>query len=132
MMRKLIFCTIALTAVGLAVPLAQARAAPPTPQTVTLTIRPGPNGNELVSGANFAVRPGVPVRVVIENYTHMLHSFDSPQLHVNVAILPGSPTHPHRTVFTFLSRSSGAIRWYCAVPCGDGYMGGTVYAIIET
>ena len=73
-----------------------------------------------------------PVRVVVTNYTHALHSFDSPQLHVNIAILPGTPTHPHRTVFTFLSHSSGAIRWYCAVPCGDGYMGGTVYAIIET
>jgi len=131
-MRRLMICTAVLAAAGFAVPLAQAGTAQPALQTVTLTVRPAPHGNEVVSGANFAVRPGAPVRVVIVNYTRMLHSFDSPQLHVNVAILPGSPTHPHRTVFTFRARTYGPIEWHCAVPCGDGYMGGTVYAIIET
>lgn len=131
-MRRLLLSTALLAAVGLAVPLAQAAAAPQTHQTVTITIRPGAHGGELIGGANFAVRPGVPVRVVVENYTSALHSFRSPELHVNVAILPGSAAHPHRAVFTFRSRSSGAIRWYCAVPCGDDEMGGTVYAIIET
>jgi hypothetical protein len=119
--------------------------APGTTQTVVLTIRPMPRAmldhvswrnvktllapDERVAGANFAIRPDVPVRVIVWNYTHELHSFTSPALGVNVAILPGSAAHPHRAVFTFVARSYGRFRWYCVVPCG-GYMGGNVYAII--
>jgi heme/copper-type cytochrome/quinol oxidase subunit 2 len=125
---------------------APARAAGHSTQTVVLTIRPVPASalehvkwqnvkerlapDERVAGSNFAVEPGVPVRVVVWNYTNMLHSFTSPELGVNVAILPGSLAHPHRAVFTFVAHTYGRIRWYCAVPCG-GYMGGNVYAIIR-
>jgi hypothetical protein len=114
-------------------------------QTVVLAIRPAPYANlmhvrwwdvkerrapdERVIGGNFAVRPDVPVRVVVWNYTGMLHSFASDELGVNVAILPGSAAHPSKAVFTFVARKYGVIPWHCAVPCG-GYMGGNVYAIV--
>ena len=130
-------------AVAIAVP---ARAAPHSVQTVVLTIRPMPHSmlehaswrsvkerlapDERVTGSNFAVRPGVPVKVVIWNYTNELHSFTSPELGVNVAILPGSAAHPHRAVFTFVAHTYGRISWHCGVPCG-GYMGGNVYAIVR-
>ena len=115
-------------------------AAAPAVQTVVLTIRPvqaAPQSSgkesrpdERVDGANFAVRPGVLVRVVVWNYTDQLHSFASHALGVNAAILPGSLAHPHKAVFTFVAHTYGKISWYCAVPCG-GHMGGIVYAIVR-
>jgi len=115
-------------------------------QNVVMTIRPAPRSSllqvhwwdvaqrlvpdERVSGGNFAVKPGVPVRVVVWNYTRHLHSFASAELRVNAAILPGDAAHPSKSVFTFIARSYGRISWHCAVPCG-GFMGGNVYAIIE-
>jgi hypothetical protein len=119
-------------------------AAVPAVQTVVLTIRPAYGSlvqtaetgsaksmpDERVDDSNFAVRPGVVVRVVVWNYTNRLHSFASRELGVNVAILPGSLAHPHEAVFTFVAHTYGRISWYCAVPCGD-HMGGSVYAIIR-
>jgi hypothetical protein len=132
-MRTLLLTAAALLTAALVAPVAQAGAAPASlgaTQTVVLTIHAAANG-ERVGGANFAVSPEVPVRVVIWNYTARLHSFASPELGINIAVLPGSATHPHKTVFTFRARTWGPISWYCAVPCGDDHMGGTVYAIIE-
>jgi hypothetical protein len=120
-------------------------AAAPAVQTIVLTIRPGYGSlvqtapgvdstrsmpDERVDDSNFAVRPGVPVRVVVWNYTDRLHSFASRELGVNVAILPGSLAHPRKAVFTFVAHTYGRISWYCAVPCGD-HMGGNIYAIIR-
>jgi hypothetical protein len=151
-MRFAITLAVAAGAVAAAAPAAPAAERPAAVshaavvQTVVMTIRPAPHASlmhvqwwdvkqrlqpdERVAGANFAVRPDVPVRVVVWNYTGHLHSFASRELQVNVAILPGSATHPSKSVFTFVARTYGRIRWYCAVPCG-GYMGGNVYAIIE-
>jgi hypothetical protein len=126
-------------------PAGAAAAPAPAVQTVVLTIRPaygslvqaapesgskGSMPDERVTDANFAVRPGVLVRVVIWNYTDRLHSFASRELGVNVAILPGSLAHPRKAVFTFVAHTYGRISWYCAVPCGD-HMGGNVYAIVR-
>jgi hypothetical protein len=137
---------LAVVVAGAVAAVVPARSAAGTTQTVVLTIRPMPHAmlqhvswrnvkerlapDERVTGSNFAVRPGVPVRVVIWNYTGELHSFTSPELGVNVAILPGSLAHPHRAVFTFVAHRYGRISWHCSVPCG-GYMGGNVYAIIR-
>jgi hypothetical protein len=145
MRTVLVLALVVAAAVAVARP-AHAAGARGTTQTVVLTIRPMPHSmldhaswrhvgerlapDERVTGSNFAVRPGVPVKVVILNYTGELHSFTSPELGVNVAILPGSAAHPHRAVFTFVAHTYGRIRWYCAVPCG-GYMGGNVYAIVR-
>ena len=145
MRTVLVLALVVAAAVAVARPAHAARAAGTT-QTVVLTIRPMAQPmldhaswrsvkerlapDERVTGSNFAVRPGVPVRVIVWNYTNELHSFTSPELGVNVAILPGSAAHPHRAVFTFVAHTFGRIRWYCAVPCG-GYMGGNVYAIIR-
>jgi len=132
-MRWLLLTVVALVTAALVAPVAQAGAASSSraaAQTVVLTIRGAPSG-ERVGGANFAVSPETPVRVVIWNYTPRLHSFASPELGINVAVLPGSVAHPHKTVFTFRARTWGRISWYCAIPCGDDHMGGNVYAIIE-
>lgn len=142
-MRRLLLLAVLAPAAALALWARPAGAAPP--QTVVLTIRPAPSTallhmgwrdvhartspDERVTGSNFAVRPGALVRVVVWNYTSHLHSFTAPELGVNVAILPGSAAHPHRSVFTFRARTSGRIEWHCGVPCG-GYMGGNVYAIV--
>jgi hypothetical protein len=137
---------LAVVVAGAVAAVVPARSAAGTTQTVFLTIRPMPHQmldhvswqnvkerlapDERVTGSNFAVRPGVPVRVVVLNYTDELHSFTSLELGVNVAILPGSLTHPHKAVFTFVAHTYGRISWHCGVPCG-GYMGGNVYAIIR-
>ncbi len=144
-MRLLLIAAATLAAVATA-PAPAAAADLPTAQRVVLTIRPAlhtslthpsmrANGSqtapdERVSGSNFAVRPGLPVRVVVWNYTRRLHTFDSPGLGVNVPVLPGSPMKPSKTVFTFVARTYGRIPWSCRVPCG-GHMGGNVYAIID-
>ena len=146
MRLALVLALVVAAAVAVARPAHAAGGAAGTTQTVTLSIRPVAHPmldhvswrnvkerlapDERVTGSNFAVRPDVPVRVVVWNYTNELHSFTSPALGVNVAILPGSAAHPHKAVFTFVARTYGRIRWYCAVPCG-GYMGGNVYAIIR-
>jgi len=142
-MRRMLLLALVAPAAVLALWARPAGAA--APQTVVLTIRPAPSTallhagwrdmharttpDERVTGSNFAVRPGMPVRVVVWNYTSHLHSFTSAELGVNVAILPGSPAHPHKAVFTFRARTYGRISWHCGVPCG-GYMGGNVYAIV--
>ena len=143
MRTVLVLALVVAASVAVARP---AHAAGATTQTVVLTIRPMAQPmldhaswqsvkerlapDERVTGSNFAVRPGVSVRVVVLNYTNELHSFTSPELGVNVAILPGSLAHPHRAVFTFTAHTYGRISWHCGVPCG-GYMGGNVYAIIR-
>jgi heme/copper-type cytochrome/quinol oxidase subunit 2 len=139
MLRLLVVAVAAAVVAAVIAPSGRA-----SPQTVVLTIRSAPASqlmhvgwqhvhvrtapDERVTGSNFAVAPGRLVRVVVWNYTPMLHAFTSPGLHLNVAILPGSAAHPHKAVFTFRARTYGRIAWYCAVPCG-GYMGGNVYAI---
>lgn len=140
-MRFVLMLSAAAAVVAIVAPGAVAA---PQVQTVVLTIRPMPHAalthsvwhdvkarlapDERVDGSNFAVRPGITVRVVVWNYTQTVHSFDSPGLHVNAAILPGSSTHPVKSVFTFEPRTYGRVTWYCSVPCG-GYMGGNVYVL---
>ncbi len=101
---------LALVVAAAAAAATPARSAAGATQTVVLTIRPMPHQmldraswqnvkerlapDERVTGSNFAVRPGVLVRVVVLNYTDELHSFTSPELGVNVAILPGSVDTP--------------------------------------
>ena len=94
----------------------------------------GAAGDEVTPVANFAIAPGVPVRVTVTNFTRQVHTFTVPGLHVNAAILPARGRTPRTTTFTFVAREGGAFAWHCAVCVGQHHrhaMAGTVYAIID-
>ncbi|HKI93203.1 MAG TPA: hypothetical protein VJ986_12955 [Gaiellaceae bacterium] len=85
---------------------------------------------------NFALAPGVPVRMAVTNYTTEFHTFTVPALHISKLIFPAHGTTPRTTTFTFTPRGYGAFAWTCLIcPSGaHGYphaMGGTMYAIID-
>lgn len=108
-------------------------------QQIVLTIHPArgtmpgvarPVPDEWVSRPNFAVMPGVPVKVTVTNYTGDGHSFTAPGLGVSFFIRPGQARAPSTTVFTFVPRERGVFHWYCALPCGEMGMSGNIYAIV--
>ncbi len=118
---------------------------PASNQTWRLAIRPAPQvrliradwrtgfaptgPDERATPSNFAVRPSVPVKVIVTNYTRMAHTFTSPELGISVYIPAARGDVPSRTSFEFVASKRGVIRWFCALPCG-GYLGGNVYPII--
>jgi len=85
---------------------------------------------------NFALAPGVPVRMTVTNYTSEFHTFTVPALHVSKLIAPAHGTTPATTTFTFTPLGWGAFAWTCLL-CPSGAhgrphaMGGTMYAIID-
>ena len=94
----------------------------------------GKAGDEVTPVGNFAIAPGVPVRVTVTNYTHQVHTFTVPGMHVNVAILPARGRTPKKTTFTFTAREGGAFAWHCMVCAAQHHrhvMGGTIYAIVD-
>lgn len=123
---------------------AQQTAAPtadaPT-QTVSLVIKSDEENAKLGSDgqyhdaflpADFTVKQGDVVKVTIENYDDMPHSFTSPDLGVDQFIKSGSEDTPSTTTFTFTATKAGAFGWYCKTPCDPwamktaGFMKGTV------
>ena len=99
-----------------------------------VSLGPGSAGDEVAPGGNFAIAPGVPVRVTVKNFTHQVHTFTVPGLHVNAAILPARGSTPRTTTFTFVAREGGVFAWHCVVCVGQHHkhiMAGTVYAIID-
>jgi plastocyanin len=109
-----------------------ARLARPAVQDISLAIR----GGDRIVGPNFALAPGVAVRLTIRNYTHEFHTFTIPGLKVSVLVLPSSGHSPRATVVKFTAHTAGTFRWHCAI-CPSGMhgrghgMGGTVYVIID-
>lgn len=83
--------------------------------------------------ADFSVRAGSTVRVVVENYDDAPHSFTAPELGANVSIAGGSESKAAVTTFTFRAPAkAGSYEWFCAIPCDPwamnrkGFMRGVV------
>ena len=132
-----------MVATALAASLAgSASAGSPSPgkthvQAIALAIVGTANGGEVVSPlGNFAVAPGVPMRITITNFTREYHTFTIPGLHLSRLILPAHGDTPKETTFTITASEGGRFAWYCAICQGGGHgqrhhMGGTISAIID-
>jgi len=99
-----------------------------------VSVGQGRAGDEVAPVGNFAIAPGVPVRVTVTNFTRQLHTFTVPGLHVSAAILPAQGRTPRKTTFTFTAHEGGAFTWHCVVCVGQHHrhvMAGTVYAIVD-
>ncbi len=85
---------------------------------------------------NFALAPGVPVRLTVVNYSHGFHTFTIAGLNVSALILPALGQTPQTTVVSFTPRAGGVFRWHCVI-CPSGAhgqrhaMSGEVYVIID-
>jgi hypothetical protein len=95
----------------------------------SIAIYPNGRRREHVVGANFAVQPGVAVRITIVNYTQRPHTLTTPGLGTSFLIRAGTANAPVRTTFSFVGNKYGVFRWRCLLPCGQD-MSGYVYAII--
>jgi hypothetical protein len=104
----------------------------PQAQRVSIVIQAG----DRVLAPNFAVAPGVPVRLTVVNFTHEFHTFTIAGLKVSALILPAVGQTPRRTIVTFTSHATGAFSWRCVI-CPSGAhgrrhaMGGAVYVIVD-
>jgi hypothetical protein len=99
-----------------------------------VSVGPGVAGDEVRPVGNFAIAPGVAVRVTVKNFTHQLHTFTVPGLGLSAAILPARGRAPRTTTFTFVAYQGGTFAWHCVVCVGQHHrhvMAGTVYAIID-
>jgi hypothetical protein len=95
----------------------------------SIAIYPRGIRHEHVLSANFAVQPGVPVKITVVNYTRRPHTLTVPGLDSSFLIRAGRSGAPVKTSFSFTADKYGVFRWHCALPCG-GDMSGYVYAII--
>jgi hypothetical protein len=104
----------------------------PQVQNVSLTFMAG----DRVSAPNFALAPGVPVRLTIVNYTHEFHTFTITGLNVSALIRPAVGQASTTTTVSFTPRATGTFKWHCVI-CPSGahgmrhQMGGAVYLIIN-
>lgn len=104
----------------------------PRVQKIAITVRPG----DRVGAGNFALAPGVRVRVTVTNYTHQLHTFTARGLGVSELIPPARGHRPSRTRFSFTAYKWGSFHWHCLI-CPSGQhgrphaMGGTLYLIVD-
>lgn len=104
----------------------------PRAQKIAITIRSG----DRVGAGNFALAPGVRVRVTVTNYTHQFHTFTVRALGVSELIWPARHHQPRRTRFSFTARQWGSFPWHCLI-CPSGQhglpraMGGTLYVIVD-
>lgn len=89
------------------------------PQHLTLKVL---NDSDQMAGPKLLMRPGRVVLTIV-NYARHAHTFSAPGLGVEQVVVPGSPTHPSRTVVRFMARH-GWFPWFCRFPCD---MGGAVY-----
>lgn len=94
------------------------------------------HGGDWIREANFALAPGVPVRLAVTNFTNEFHTFTIPGLKVSALIRPSVGQAPTTTVVTFTAHAAGAFRWHCVI-CPSGahgprhVMAGTAYVIID-
>jgi hypothetical protein len=94
----------------------------------------GPDGkpHDAILPSTFAVKRGIPVRLVITSYDVMPHSITASGLGLNVMIKAGKAAGnmgmgmgemekviPTLTTFTFTPTKAGMFRWFCAYPCDD-------------
>lgn len=93
-------------------------AATPT-QHVTLKVL---DDRDRMAGSELLLQPGRVVLTIV-NYARHAHTFSVPGLGVEQVVVPGSPTHPTRTVVRFSARH-GWFTWFCRFPCN---MGGDLY-----
>ena len=128
---KLLGATLVMSVAALAVVSLSSASSRPAAQDVTLVIR----GGDRIVEPNFALAPGVAVRLSITNFTHEFHTFTIPGLDVSALIAPAGRVHT-TTVVTFTPRKGGTFRWHCVV-CPSGVhgrphtMGGAVYVIMN-
>ena len=89
-----------------------------------------------VTEGNFALAPGVPVRVTVTNHTHEFHTFTVPGLALSELILPAQGETATKTTFSFTPLQRGSFAWHCLI-CPAGMhgrphtMGGIFYLIIN-
>jgi hypothetical protein len=107
-------------------------------QHMTLTIGPGSTtmATERVSRQNFAIEPGVPVRLTIANATHRDHTFTIKSLGISVLVDAAIGNAPATRTVTFTTHGYGVLNWNCLL-CPDSHheattthMGGKIYSII--
>jgi hypothetical protein len=107
-------------------------------QRLSLVIAPGATtmAAERVVRPNFAVEPGVPVRLSILNTTHRAHTFTIEALGLSVLIGPATGSAPATRTITFTTHGYGVLDWACLL-CPDAHheattrqMGGKIYSII--
>ena len=102
-------------------------------QSIKVTIMAG---DHLYTGGNFALAPGVPIRVSVTNYTREFHTFTVPALGISELIRPARANAANTTTFTFTAHNWGAFAWHCQI-CPSGIhgrmhqMGGTLYVIVN-
>jgi len=101
---------------------------------VTIDMRETTRGDQAMP-FNLAVQSQREVVLVIRNYTRELHTFAIPAIHLNVAVLPGSPQAPRTTRVRFVLPRYGVYAWFCWT-CRLGFherhqMGGKLYAWIS-
>jgi heme/copper-type cytochrome/quinol oxidase subunit 2 len=83
----------------------------------------GPDGklHDAFVPCNFTVYANQLVYLTVVNYDTSEHSFTSPTLNVNFAILPSNTTGiPAVSNFQFTEANAGVYRWYCSYPCDTG------------
>jgi hypothetical protein len=102
------------------------------PQRVSIVIQAG----DRVLAPNFALAPGVPVRLTVVNFTREFHTFTIAGLKVSALIRPAVGQTPRTTIVAFTPQASGVYTWHCVI-CPSGAhgrrhaMGGDVYVIID-
>ena len=107
-------------------------------QGLTIVIHPanGMGHEEHVTSPNFALEPGLPMRITFTNYTGRFHTFSIPGLGVSALIRPAHGSAPTTTVVTFTADEHGVFDWTCVLCPGKGagggeVMRGKVYAIVQ-
>lgn len=126
-MRVVAAAAVSLAALAAAPSIAAASRATRV-QTITITIV---HGDRVAQAANFALAPGVPVRVTVRNETGDFHTFTVPAQRVSELIAPDRTTS-----FVFTPTGWGAFAWHCLIcPAGmHGHahtMGGMLYVIVS-
>lgn len=108
------------------------------PQTLAIDVRPASatSHDEHVTPLYFAIEPGLPVHIIVTNYTRRFHTFTAPGLGVSALIRPAHGSTPARTVVTFTSREYGVFSWACLLCPGHqvgntAAMRGKIYAIMN-
>ena len=102
-------------------------------QKISVTIMAG---DHLYAGGNYAIAPGIPVRITVTNYTRETHTFTVPGLHLSELVHPASMHGPSTTTFTITAHSWGAFAWRCLIcPSGihgrEHQMAGILYVIVN-
>ena len=105
-------------------------------QQVAITITPSSTSMaaEGVVSENFAIQPGIPVRITLVNRTHAFHNFTVKALGVSMIVGPAHGSIATKATVTFVTQRYGVFDWTC-LTCPAGHaetqpMGGKVYSII--